>query len=159
MDIAADRTVVTLDKSQLFHNHSAWSFVPWHLLKGVKNRSIKKTAVYRNEVTSATMPEITRDERKKISKSFTAEYLVAVMNSGFAQQWLSGERRNKLHLYPDDWKQLPIPVVSGDEQRAVARLVTKLCDKIGGGASGAEIAAIEAKIDSAVNDIIKRTSK
>ena len=158
MDIAADRTVVTLDKSQLFHNHSAWSFVSWHLLKGVTNRSIKKTAVYRNEVTSATMPETTRDELEKISKSFMAEYLVAVMNSNFAQQWLSGERRNKLHLYPDDWKQLPIPVASSDEQRAVARLVVKLCDKISGGATVAEIASIEAKIDSAVNDIINGTS-
>jgi hypothetical protein len=159
MDIAADRTVVTLDKSQLFHNHSAWSFVPWHLLKGVKNRSIKKTAVYRSEVTNATMPEITRDELEKISSSFMAEYLVAVMNSSFAQKWLSGERRNKLHLYPDDWKQLPIPVASRDEQRVVAKLVTKLCDKIHEGTTPTEIASMETKIDATVNEIIKRTSK
>jgi len=159
MDIAAERTVVTLDKSEVFHNHSAWSFVPWHLLKGVKNRSIKKTAVYRSEVKAATMPAITRDDLEKISLSFTAEYLVAVMNSSFAQQWLSAERRNKLHLYPDDWKQLPIPVASKDEQKMMVGLVTKLCASIQSGAKSEEISSIEAKIDAAVNDVIRRTSK
>ena len=159
MDIAAAQPVVTLDRSGLFHNHSAWSFVPWHLLKGIKNRSIKKTAVYRSEVTAATMPEVTRDDLEKISSSYMAEYLVAVMNSGFAQRWLSGERRNNLHLYPDDWKQLPIPVANGNEQRAVAKLVIKLYDKINAGTTATEIAAIEAKIDAAVNDIINRTSR
>jgi adenine-specific DNA-methyltransferase len=159
MDIAAAQPVVTLDRTGLFHNHSAWSFVPWHLLKGVKNRSIKKTAVYRSEVKAATMPKITRDDLEKISLLFMAEYLVAVMNSSFAQQWLSAERRNKLHLYPDDWKQLPIPVASKDEQHAISRLVTKLCESIQSGAKPTETSSIEAKIDAAVNDVIRRTSR
>jgi len=159
MDIAAERTVVTLDKSKLFHNHSAWSFVPWHFLKGIKNRSIKKTAVYRSEVKAATMPEITRDDLEIISLSFKAEYLVAVMNSSFAQHWLSAERRNILHLYPDDWKQLPIPVASKAEQHSISSLVTKLCESIQSGAPSTEISSIEAKIDATVNDVIRRAAR
>jgi hypothetical protein len=43
MDIAGGTPRVVYDAQQLYHNHSAWSFVPWHYLTGVINRSIAKT--------------------------------------------------------------------------------------------------------------------
>jgi hypothetical protein len=153
MDIATSRPVVTLDESQLHHNQSAWSFVPWHLLKGVKNRSIKKSALYKCEVTSATMPPITRDELEACSKMYLPEYLVAVMNSSYAQRWLGAERRNRLHLYPDDWKMLPIPVARKVDQERIKTLVVKLRKRLVKN-SGDDPVELEQEIDSAVDAII-----
>ncbi len=40
---------VIYDDQRLYHNHSAWSFILWHKLAGVRNRSIKKQTRYRDE--------------------------------------------------------------------------------------------------------------
>ena len=45
VDMAAgvEKLRVVYDDQKLYHNHSAWSFIPWRSLSGVRNRSIKKT--------------------------------------------------------------------------------------------------------------------
>lgn len=35
-------------------------------------------------------------------------------------------RRSKIHVYPDDWKTLPIALVSAEEQAEVVALVDKI---------------------------------
>jgi hypothetical protein len=147
--------VVTLDERRLYHNHSAWSFVPWNLLKGVRNRSIRKSALYKGEINSARMPPITRDELEIVSGSFLPEYLVAVMNSSYAHQWLAGERRNKLHLYPDDWKMLPIPIAGKSDQQSIKVLVVRLRKALAKGASASELVEFDKAIDAAVKAVIQ----
>jgi hypothetical protein len=56
------------------------------------------------------------------------KYLLGIMNSDAAAQWLEGRRRNKIQLYPEDWKNLPIPLASKDDQRAVEKLVEGILD-------------------------------
>ena len=48
VDMAAgvEKLRVIYDDQKLYHNHSAWSFIPWHSLSGVRNRSIKKQTRY-----------------------------------------------------------------------------------------------------------------
>lgn len=111
MDIAAGMPRVVYDDTQVYHNHSAWSFVPWHYLKGLINKSIRKTAQYRHQ-----SPTGDREEREKISEQFQLKYVLAIMNSSFARDWLKGKRRSKIHIYPDDWKQLPIAPIPMEEQ-------------------------------------------
>ena len=43
VDMAAgmEKLRVAYDEQRLYHNHSAWSFILWHSLSGVRNRSIK----------------------------------------------------------------------------------------------------------------------
>ena len=48
------------------------------------------------------------------------------MNSPIAREWLKGQRRSKMHLYPDDWKQLPIAPISLEEQKEFVKLVDKI---------------------------------
>jgi hypothetical protein len=128
MDLAGKEQRVAYDDRQLLHNHSAWSFVPWHYLKGEKNRSIKKTAKYNSEVSSARRPPIFREQMEEISREFLPKYLVAVMNSSYATNWLTKTRRNKMHIFPDDWKPFPIPKANIRGQEAIARLVDRLRD-------------------------------
>lgn len=88
---------VIYDDDRLHFDASSIGFVPWHYLRGVVNRSISKTAKYRRQD-----PEGDREEREKISQQFQLKYVLAVMNSSFAQKWLSARRRSKIHIYPDE---------------------------------------------------------
>ena len=97
------------------------SFVPWHSLHGVRNNSLKKAARYRGEKPRPDLPK--REELEATSRRFTVKYLLGVMNSGSARDFLRANRRSNIHLYPDDWKKLPIPDVSAEQQRPVVQVV------------------------------------
>ena len=124
VDMAAgvESLTVVYDDAQLFHNHSAWSFVPWHYLEGVRNRSLKKSARYLDEANpDGGLPQ--RSRLEELSRGFDAKYLVAVMNSKVARRYLMKHRRSNIHLFPDDWKSLPVPVATPSEQAALSNLV------------------------------------
>ena len=90
---------VAYDANQLRHNHSAWSFVPWHYLKDVRNRSLKKSARYADEAKPGdNLPD--RGKLETLSRCFDAKYLVAVMNSKVARRYLMKHRRSNIHLFP-----------------------------------------------------------
>ena len=126
MDISSGRTRVAYDTDQLFHNHSAWSFVPWCHLTGVRNNSIRKTAKYRDEVKPGEGVAVTRDQLEERSRSYNLKYLLAIMNSDFAARWLVGVRRSKMHVYPDDWKKFPIAVATVEDQAPFIALVDEI---------------------------------
>ena len=151
MAASAARLRVAYDDRQLLHNHSAWSFVPWHSLRGVRNRSIKRQTRYQNETPRRPdLPE--RENLERNSRQFSIKFLLGVMNSTFSGNFLRANRRSNLHLYPDDWKKLPIPVVSTKQQSEVADLVDRvLATKAVNPDS--DIAALEAEIDRLVNDL------
>ena len=119
--VCGDTPRVVYDNYQLTHNHSMCCFAPWHHLKGVVNNSINKTAKYRWQSSDGD-----REEREKLSQQFHLKYLLAIMNSSFAKTWLAGQRRNKMQLYPNDWKQLPIASATMEEQTTIAALVDKI---------------------------------
>ena len=116
---------VAYDSERLHHNHSAWSFVPWHQLAGIRNRSLKKQTRYRNE--KPRRPDLpAREFLEETSRRFDVKFLLGVMNSTAARDFLRANRRSNLHLYPDDWKKLPIPDVTSKEQAPVAALVNQI---------------------------------
>jgi len=123
LDVAGDTQRVVYDNRQLFHNHTADSFVPWHYLKGARNKSIQKTAKYRDEMEPGKAPAVLRDELERLSQQFAPKYLLAVMNSKFAREWLSTRKQHKIHFYPNDWKQLPIAPLPKEQQQEFVRWV------------------------------------
>jgi len=54
--------------------------------------------------------------------------MLAVMNSTVARDFLRANRRSNIHLYPDDWKKLPIPDVPKDKQAPIVALVDQILD-------------------------------
>jgi|GEM_PF-1043887 len=142
---AANALKVSYDDQQLFHNHSAWSFVPWHSLRGVQNRSLQKAARYRNEKPREDLPK--REELEEISEQYSVKYLLAVMNSSTAREFLTKIRRSNIHLYPDDWKQLPIPHATPAQQAEIAALVEQV---LAAKTAGEPTATLEAAIDALV---------
>ena len=116
---------VAYDNQQFFHNQSAWSFVLWHSLSGVRNNSLKKVARYMGE--KPPRPDLPKRETLEgISRRFEIKYLLGVMNSTVARDYLRANRRSNIHLYPDDWKKLPIPDVPLKQQKPIITLVDKI---------------------------------
>jgi len=110
------------DTRQLYTNHTSIIAVPWRLLHGVRNNSLKKTARYRGE--KPPRPDLPkREELEAISRRFTVKFLLGVMNSGTARDFLRGNRRSNTDLYPEDWKKLPIPDVPIEQQQPVVQVV------------------------------------
>ena len=137
---------VAYDNTQVFHNHSAWSFVPWYLLKGVRNRSIAKSAKYRDEA-EASLAEY-REDREDLSSQFNLKYILAVMNSPWARDYLRSRRRSNIHLYPDDWKPLPVPIVSQSVQEVIANKVDEILKAL---KKSPDVSPLEEEVDEMVS--------
>lgn len=139
------------DRDNLHFDASSVGFVPWHLLEGVVNRSITKTAKYRRQ-----SPDGDRDEREAVSRQFHLKYILAILNSAFAREWLAARRRSRTHVYPDDWKGLPIVPLSEENQRHYVNLVDAILNEFSEhgyplpGAAAVRVAEFEREIDERV---------
>lgn len=122
--VVPENPPVVYDENGLFTTHTSCIFVPWAALRDIINKSINKTAKYHHQD-----PLGDREQREEISKKFNLKYVLAIMNSSFAREWLKGRRRSKMHIYPDDWKQLPIAPISLEEQKPFVELVDKILDE------------------------------
>jgi hypothetical protein len=139
------------DDMFLHFTESSVSFIPWYMLAGVRNKSIKKVARYRGErPVRHDLPK--REELEATSKRFEVKYLLAVMNSTVARDFLRANRRSNIHLYPDDWKKLPIPDVSQEKQDPIVELVDKILT-LRRANPQADIAALEAEVDRHVKEL------
>ncbi|MCS1409211.1 MAG: Modification methylase PaeR7I [Verrucomicrobia subdivision 3 bacterium] len=156
MSAGVQQLRVAYDNQRLFHNHSAWSFLLWHSLSGVRNRSIKGRTRYRNEKPPRSdLPK--REELEAISLRFSAKYILAVMNSTVARDFLRANRRSNIHLYPDDWKKLPIPDVSEAKQKPIIEIVDRILAKKQQDPR-ADISELEAKVDAMVTKLYQPAS-
>ena len=72
------------------------------------------------------------------------------MNSTVSSDFLRANRRSNIHIYPDDWKQLPIPDVSPEQQAPIIALVNKI---LAAKRKGFErkVARLEKKLDKNVS--------
>ncbi len=147
-DVSGAENRAAYDEQKVFHSHTLISFVPWHSLHGVRNNSLKKAARYRGE--KPPRPDLPkREELEATSRRFAVKYLLGVMNSGSARDFLRANRRSNIHLYPDDWKKLPIPDVSAAEQKPIVALVDQILSLKRANAAS-DISALETQIDTAV---------
>ena len=146
-DVSGAINRAAYDDQQIYHSHTLISFVPWRLLDSVRNKSLQKSARYADEKPRPDLPQ--REALEATSRRFDVKYLLAVMNSSTARDFLRANRRSNIHLYPDDWKKLPIPDVKPEKQAPIVALVeqilaAKKADK------SAYITSLEAEIDCLV---------
>lgn len=117
--------VVCFDDQRLVFTPASVGLIPWYALYNVRNNSLKKSARYHDE--KPLRPDLPkREELEAISRRFHVKYLLGVMNSSVARNFLRANRRSNIHLYPDDWKKLPIPDVPLDEQVSIVKLVGRI---------------------------------
>ncbi len=145
------------DEDQTLCNHTIMVCLPWHGLKGVRNASIKKSARYKDERTPRPdLPK--REELEATSRRFVVKYLLGVMNSTMARDFLRANRRSNTDLYPDDWKKLPIPDVDSSAQEPIISLVDRILDVKKADLS-ADTSAIEKEIDRMVYELYGLTEE
>jgi hypothetical protein len=117
------------DTDRLHFDASCVGLVPWHYLAGVRNKSIAKAARYRDEVQlQHEHGAPCREDLEEQSQRFDPRYLLAIMNSTFAERWLLSKRRSNKHIYPDDWKKLPIATATAEQQAAITLLVDQVLE-------------------------------
>lgn len=126
----------------------------WCDLEGVRNRSIRKQSRYRDETGSQILPQ--REKLEDNSRRFSIKYLLGVMNSISAHELLRAHRRSNIHLYPDDWKPLPIPDVPLDAQQPIIDLVDEILATKRAN-QNADVAAKEQRIDETVKALYGQT--
>ncbi len=147
--------VVSYDDEKLAFTPASVGFVLWRDLAGVRNNSLKKVARYRGE--KPPRPDLPkREELEKTSRQFDIKYLLGAMNSSVAREFLRANRRSNIHLYPDDWKKLPIPDVTPAQQKPIVKLVDKIieakkADKF------SDVSALEAEIDKLACELYSLT--
>ena len=134
------------DSTGLIFDASGVGFIPWHLLKGVRNRSIVKSAKYLDEANKG-LPEY-REDLEILSRRFNLKYVLAVMNSSWAREFLRSRRRSNIHLYPDDWKALLIPVAKKQIQDSIAAKVDQILKTLD---MGGDIRDLEREVDDMVS--------
>ena len=139
-----------LDEDGRRFDASCVGFVRWADLKDVRNRSIGKQARYPGEKGRSKVQYKHRETLEKTSQRFHLKYVLAVMNSRSALEFLTANRSSNIHLYPDDWKKLPIPNVPKRQQQPVVRLVNKILTALRDNPN-ADVSHLECQIDEAVS--------
>jgi hypothetical protein len=116
---------VSYDDIGLLCNHTSIVCLPWHSLAGVRNNSLKKAARYVDE--DPPRPDLPRrEDLEATSRRFEVKYLLAVLHSNIARDFLLAHRRSNTDLYPEDWKKLPIPDATAEQQSAIVALVDQI---------------------------------
>lgn len=137
-----------IDSKKFYCNEGVYVCLPWHYLKGTCNNSIKRVTRYKHE-TPVRLDLPKREALEDNSKDFNIKYLLAVINSKVAANFLDSTRRNNVQLYPDDWKKLPIPKAGVKQQNEIAKLVDEILllrqDNL-----TQDVSAIESEIDDRV---------
>ncbi len=142
---------VSYDVDQTLCNHTIMLCLPWFSLEGVRNRSIRKFTRYDGE--KPKRPDLPRRENlENVSKQFVVKYLLAVMNSTVAHEFLRTNRRSNTDLYPDDWKKLPIPDVPKETQQPIVEIVDQIL-ALKKDDPNADIAELEQKVDAMVTEL------
>ena len=140
-----------LDNSHTFFDSTVIGMLPWHLLKGITNRSIDKTAKYRWQDPSGD-----REKREEYSEAFNVKYILAIVNSAYVRDWQAARRRNKISIYPDDWKSVPVPIIDSDAQSRFVELVDVILAEFDHKkvplhpSAGERVSALEIELDKAV---------
>ena len=78
------------------------------------------------------------------------------MNSSSARDFLRANRRSNTDLYPDDWKNLPIPDISPEQQAPIIDLVDRILTARTADPS-ADITALESALDRHVSALYHLT--
>ncbi len=136
-------TGAVFDDTGIVCNHSIVVFVRFTELSGVNNKSISGSLKKFNTLS--------RNKLEEKSKNYDLKYLLAILNSRYANFYLNNNRRHRLenYFYPDDFRNLPIPVIIPKDQQPFIILVDKIIS-IKKKSHETDTSALERQIDKLV---------
>ncbi len=112
----------TFDNTGIVCNDGVIVFKLFKDLKEIDKRSID-ISIKKNNKKS-------RNELEVISQKFDLKYLLSIINSKYANSFLNNIRRHRLknYFYPDDFRKLPIPDISKENQQPFIKKANKILE-------------------------------
>lgn len=93
-----------------------------------------------------------RDKMEALSEGVDLKYLLGIINSKYANVLLAHQRGGDYHIYPEHIRNMPIPVVSTEQQQPIIDLVDQiLVAKVSNPTS--DTSALETEIDRMVYEL------
>ncbi len=125
--VVGEKPKAMIDFDDLICDNTIVIATPWRNLYGVENRSIEKE-IRRIKTIDETAKDVvcSRESLDNRSKDFDLRYILAIVNSSFAAEYLNSIRRGKFDIYPDDYKRLPIKIAPSELQQQFASLVDQI---------------------------------
>lgn len=95
----------------------------WKDLHCVENKSIASSI--------KKFSKLTREEMEKLSETVDLRYLLAIMNSKYANELLDGIRgKGNIDVNPEYIRNIPIPTATESQQQELANLATLMMDAV-----------------------------
>ena len=112
----------TIDNDKHYlHNHSIYCAILWHDLNGVNNKSISASI--------KRYSKHNRHEMEQLSNSVCLEYLLAILNSHYAETLLANLRGGDYHIYPEHVRNIPIPQATREQQSQICQMVRDIIEQ------------------------------
>jgi len=158
-------TPAVIDNKGIVCNDSIIVMKRFIELKGVEELSIT-TSISKNNLDEAERVKTgrvkkistnkKRTELEKKSEQFSLKYILAILNSKYAFAYLNNFRRHRLenYFYPDDFRNLPIPLLSPQSQK---KFIDIVCLVLSLKSEGKDTTALEQQIDNLVYKLYELT--
>jgi type I restriction-modification system DNA methylase subunit len=108
-----------IDEFSGFFNESAIGFVLWKDLNGIQNKSISQQ--YDDDED--------RERKEKISSNFKLFYALGIFNSKLIKFELNADRRSNIHIYPDDWRKIKLPISTLDQMTQFEQICKSIVER------------------------------
>lgn len=102
-------TEALYDNSGILTNDSIYILKRFIDLNKVRNKSIESSIKKNNKKS--------REKLEKISHNFNLKYILAILNSKWALNFLKSVSRNRISFYPDDLRKIPIKNTPQKQQK------------------------------------------
>ena len=109
------------DQVHYLLSDSTFMAILWHDLNGVNNKSIS-ASIKRYSKHS-------RQEMEQLSNSVCLEYLLAILNSQYAETLLANLRGGDYHIYPEHVRNIPIPPATREQQSQICKMVRDIIEQ------------------------------
>lgn len=116
INVVSERLRFSYDNEHLYNSHTVMNCVNINYLKKSNHRTAIK-AIKAGDLIRAG--------------SYSTKFLLGILNSNLTNWYFKKFQSEGLHFYPDDAKNLPIPVASKQQQQSIEALVSRIIDKEG----------------------------
>jgi len=134
INVVKDKLRFAFDDQNYYNSHTVINCVKWNLLQNA-NHSTAKRNLSKIKINNGN--------------DFDYKFLLGVLNSRLINWYFVNFLSESLHFYPDDAKELPIPIAEKTEQQPIINLVNQILSAKQENPA-ADTAALERKIDRLV---------
>jgi len=113
INVVKDRLRFVIDTKKFYNSHTVINCVKWNLVQNVTHLTVKRNI---------------SNEKIKNGLNYDYNFLLGILNSKLINWYFVNFLSESLHFYPDDAKELPIPIVGKSGQLPIITLVKQILE-------------------------------